>query len=249
MHDPFRRGPFRRGVACRWHYGAPQRRLCRRGAARLVGNITVEDVDAAAAKVERAGGKSYCPPSDIPGVARFATVADQQGATFILFNPVPERQRQRAAPMSLGHAGWHELHAADGEAAFTFYSDHFGWTKAEALDMGQLGTYQLPPFGAMMTSPDGRPPAWLFYFVVEAIQPAIDRIRSGGGTILNGPMEVPGVAVIVQAEDPQGPCSRSSLTPSKGRPFAPRRASPTSLRVGPSNPTGSCYMSVATVAN
>ncbi len=174
-----------------------------------IGNIAVEDVDAAVAKVERAGGKSYCPPSDIPGVGRFVTVADPQGATFILFNPVPERQRQRAAPMSLGHSGWHELHADDGEAAFASYSDHFGWTKAEALEMGQIGTYQLikadgPPFGAMMASPDGRPPGWLFYFVVHAIEPAIGRIHSGGGTILNGPMEVLGGAFIVQAQDPQG---------------------------------------------
>jgi hypothetical protein len=47
-------------------------------------------------------------------------------------------------------------------------------------------------------------PAWLFYFVVDAIAPAIERITRAGGTILTGPHEVPGGAFIVNAQDPQG---------------------------------------------
>ena len=36
------------------------------------------------------------------------------------------------------------------------------------------------------------------------IDVATDKVRSGGGTVLNGPMEVPGGAWIIQATDPQG---------------------------------------------
>ena len=174
-----------------------------------IGNIEVADVDVAAARLEQAGGQVHCAPSDIPTVGRFAMVSDPQGAAFVLFKPLPERRHPAPAPMTLGHVGWHELHAKDGQAAFDFYSAQFGWTKADALDMGPMGTYQIfsagaLPVGAMMTSPDFPRPAWLFYFVVDAIEPAIERIRSGGGRILNGPMEVPGGAFIVQAEDPQG---------------------------------------------
>src|SRR3712207_7437107 len=44
---------------------------------------------------------------------------------------------------TLFRSGWHELHAADGAAAFEFYAAMFGWTRSDALDMGPLGTYQL----------------------------------------------------------------------------------------------------------
>ena len=31
----------------------------------------------------------------------------------------------------------------DGPSAFAFYSGLFGWTKAEAMDMGPMGIYQI----------------------------------------------------------------------------------------------------------
>ena len=39
-----------------------------------------------------------------------------------------------------GTVGWRELYAAEWKAAF---EKMFGWTKAEAMDMGPMGTYQL----------------------------------------------------------------------------------------------------------
>ena len=50
-----------------------------------VGYIGVPDVDAAAARVQAAGGALHRAPDDIPGVGRFAVVADPQGAGFMLF--------------------------------------------------------------------------------------------------------------------------------------------------------------------
>jgi predicted enzyme related to lactoylglutathione lyase len=44
--------------------------------------IAVDDVDAAAAKVESLGGKIIVPPRDIPNVGRFCTLADPTGATI-----------------------------------------------------------------------------------------------------------------------------------------------------------------------
>ena len=46
--------------------------------------FTVDDVDAAAAKVKELGGNVCVPPTDIP-VGRFAVVSDPAGATFSLF--------------------------------------------------------------------------------------------------------------------------------------------------------------------
>ena len=50
-----------------------------------VGFIGVDNVDAYAKRVEAAGGKLHCAPMDIPGIGRFASAEDPQGATFLLF--------------------------------------------------------------------------------------------------------------------------------------------------------------------
>ena len=44
--------------------------------------VSVDDVDAAAAKVWELGGKVCVPPTDIPNVGRFCVVNDPTGATF-----------------------------------------------------------------------------------------------------------------------------------------------------------------------
>src|SRR3712207_2425474 len=113
---------------------------------------------------------------------------------------------------TLFRSGWHELHAADGAAAFEFYASMFGWTKSDALDMGPLGTYQLfatgggpKAVGGMMTRVQPQmPPAWLFYFNTDSIEAAQRRVREGGGAVLHGPHQVPGGSWIIQCRDPQG---------------------------------------------
>ena len=46
--------------------------------------VTVDDVDAVAAKVAGLGGRVLMAPTDIPTVGRFATIRDPQGATLSL---------------------------------------------------------------------------------------------------------------------------------------------------------------------
>jgi predicted enzyme related to lactoylglutathione lyase len=175
-----------------------------------VGYIGVGDVDAAVGRVIKAGGKVHVPPTDIPNIGRFAMVTDPQGAAFNLFKPVSDMPRPPADPATPGLVGWHELMAADANKAFAFYADLFGWTKDEAIDMGAMGHYQLfaaggPAIGGMMTKPAEVPaPFWGYYFQVDAIGAALERLKAAGGKVINGPMEVPGGSWIVQAIDPQG---------------------------------------------
>ncbi|WP_333823130.1 VOC family protein [Pinisolibacter sp.] len=177
-----------------------------------IGYVRVEDVDAMLPRLLAAGGAVLKPAEDIPGVGRFAVVADPHGAAFCLFreaSPAPARQPD-ADPYPRGRIGWHELHAGDGEAAFAFYAALFGWTETERMDMGPMGFYRLfatggPAVGGMMTRMPQTPrPFWAFYFNVEAIDAAIERATAAGGSVVHGPMEVPGGAWIVQAIDPQG---------------------------------------------
>ena len=50
--------------------------------------ISVDDVDAIAARVEAMGGKILAPPMDAEGVGRFATLQDPQGAVFGILKSV-----------------------------------------------------------------------------------------------------------------------------------------------------------------
>ncbi len=127
--------------------------------------------------------------------------------------PVPRGsgEGQGPAPMAPGFVGWNELMTDDWEEGFAFYSRLFGWKKDQAIPMGEMGTYQLvaagegEAFGAMMNRPPNVPmPGWGFYFIVPAIDAALERVKAGGGKVLMEPMEVPGGAWAANAMDPQG---------------------------------------------
>jgi len=174
-----------------------------------MGYIWADDVDAMAARLEKEGGKIHRPPTDVAGVIRFAVVADPQGAGFL----IAKGMNPDAKPLAIGTPGtigWRELYAAEWKSAFAFYEKLFGWTKADAIDMGPMGTYQLfatgaQPVGGMMTKPDAVPvPNWGYYINVEAIDAAAARVKAAGGSILNGPHEVPGGQWIIQCLDPLG---------------------------------------------
>jgi predicted enzyme related to lactoylglutathione lyase len=182
--------------------------------AHWIGYVAVPDVDAATSRVAELGGTVHVRPTDIPDVGRFAVVSDPQKAAFTLFRPLPMEGVEPAQPAmgTPGYIGWHELYADDWEQALAFYGAMFGWQKADAIDMGEMGTYQLfsaagggDPIGGMFNRPAEIPATfWLYYFNVDDIDAAVKRVELGGGTILNGPMEVPGGAWIVQGQDPQG---------------------------------------------
>ena len=174
-----------------------------------LGYVGVNDVDAAAEQIKRLGGTVHVPPTDIPNISRFSVFADPQTARLALFKWLNPDQQQPAALGAPGRIGWHELLAADWEKAWAFYSELFGWQKADA-DTGEMGTYQLfsaggQTIGGMLTKPTMTPaPIWLYYFNVDDIDAAVHRVKAGGGQIVEGPLEVPGGSCIVQCTDPQG---------------------------------------------
>ena len=108
------------------------------------GYIGVADTDAVARQIVESGGSIHRGPDDIPDVGRFAVVADPGGAVFMLLKPLPRRMRTEPLElMAPGHRGWHQLYAGNGqEAAFVFYSDHFGWETIDTARHGRDG--QIP---------------------------------------------------------------------------------------------------------
>lgn len=174
------------------------------------GYIYSADVDADSKRAVELGGSVCKEPEDIPGVGRFAVIADPGGAMFNLFNPNSGETPKEVKRGTPGHVIWNDLRAGDGKAAWDFYSKMFNWTKTETMDMGADGIYQMfatgkEAVGGMMTKRPATPNAhWTFFFAVDAIDAAAARVTANGGTILMGPMEVPGGEWIIEARDPHG---------------------------------------------
>jgi uncharacterized protein len=180
----------------------------RGGVPAWVGYVGVNDVDAATELTEKLGGAVQLGPVDVADFSRFSVVTDPQAAILALIklqNPEQEQAAQFGQP---GRVGWHELLAADSEKAWAFYGALFDWRKADA-ETGPMGAYQLFSvggriIGGMFTKPSVVPvPFWLYYFDVPDIDVAAERIKAGGGEIVEGPGAVPG-GWILRATDPQG---------------------------------------------
>ncbi|HEU4642105.1 MAG TPA: VOC family protein [Gemmatimonadaceae bacterium] len=173
--------------------------------------IGVRDVDATAAQAARLGAMVVREPADIPDVGRFAVLRDPQGAVFAIFGSSRGQPPMDEAPPRVGDVSWHELLTTDHAAAFDFYHQLFGWEKTSDFDMGAMGTYQMygkgdRTYGGMFDkTPDMPvPPNWLCYVKVDDVSRAVEAVTRNGGTVINGPMEVPGGDWIAQCVDPQG---------------------------------------------
>ena len=172
--------------------------------------IETPDIDETFALATQRGARTYVAPTDIPTVGRFAVLADPQGAAFALFTPSGETQPHNE--QQAGEFSWHELMTTSQKDAFAFYQELFGWHETSAMDMGEHGVYQMfgltseAPMGGVFTIGEGMgaPPNWLPYIRVDSADAAAERVKQNGGTIKNGPMDVPGGDRITICADPQG---------------------------------------------
>jgi predicted enzyme related to lactoylglutathione lyase len=175
-----------------------------------IGYVGVDDVDAAVASAAASRGSTMMKPADIPGVGRFAMVADPWGAPYVVFKGMGDAAPTPPKPGELGRIGWHELHAGDGPAAWEYYSTLYGWTQTDAMDMGPLGVYVIfgaggSAIGGMMTRTKDMPVSmWMYYITVDTVSAGIARAIGAGAKLQMGPHEVPGPMYIAQLLDPQG---------------------------------------------
>ena len=173
------------------------------------GYVGVDDVDAAVTDIVAAGGAVHMPAMDLPDVGRMAMVADPQGVPLYVMRGASAEPSASFDPTANGRCAWNELSTTDLPAALDFYTRRFGWTKGDAMNMGDMGDYQFidhhgQTIGAMMRRADPGPPAmWTYYFRVADIDSAVTRVTAGGGTVMHGPSEIPGGEYIVVGQDPQ----------------------------------------------
>src|SRR5260221_755668 len=173
--------------------------------------IGVPKLEDAVAQIKRLGGSETSGVIDVPTVGRMQMLKDPQGAAFYIIQPEPRDNPPDHDP-EVGEASWLELMTTDAPAAMKFYQELFGWQPSEAMDMGDMGKYQMfnrgdRMIGGMMNKPKEMaqaPPHWAIYFRVADINAAAERVKANGGKILNGPMEDPCWGSVLNAMDPQG---------------------------------------------
>ncbi len=173
-----------------------------------LGYVSTHDVDASLALAQSQGAQVHVPAMDIPTVGRFAIIGDPQGAVVALFAP---ESAPHGTPTGNGTISWHELATSNLDDAWSFYTSMFGWSITDDMDMGEAGLYRMytkgegTPMGGIFNKPEQMPmSAWMFYIEVPDVDAGAEMVKTLGGKILNGPMEVPGGSRIVQCMDPQG---------------------------------------------
>jgi predicted enzyme related to lactoylglutathione lyase len=170
-----------------------------------VGYLGVEDVGrTSAAFIERGATRLGPAPPTVEG-GEAVVLRDPGGAIVALATP----QANVGANVA---AVWQVLNTNDIERVTASYRELFGWELTDRTELGALGTYQqfawepggasVGAIGDIATRP-GVHPHWLFFFEVDALEPAMAATRAAGGIALD-PVVLPTGERICVFDDPQG---------------------------------------------
>jgi predicted enzyme related to lactoylglutathione lyase len=167
---------------------------------------STDDADAAARRVEAAGGKVLMAPMDVLDGGRLAVFIDPAGAVSGVWQPLAF-----AGAKVCGEAGtlsWIELVTRDQDSAIAFYRSVHGWEpevqQGRGYTLFKLGTDAV----AGMTNPaqgSGDAPAhWQPYFGSDDTDATVAKVKELGGTVFVPPEDIPGVGRFAMAADPAG---------------------------------------------
>jgi predicted enzyme related to lactoylglutathione lyase len=166
--------------------------------------VTVDDVDATAARANELGATLLAEPFDVFDSGRMAIFQDPQGAVLSVWQP---RNHIGAGVVNVpGALTWNDLLSSDVEASAAFYRDLFGWTIEETP--GSDGQYWSitnggRANGGILPVLPGGHPAWNLYFAVEDCDAAVAKAGELGASTIVGPMDVPNGTRFAVLSDPQ----------------------------------------------
>jgi len=169
--------------------------------------VKVDDIDAAFARAEAAGGIVLMPPMEIPGSGRMGLLVDPSGAVVGIWSPNPFPGAGLVnRPNTLA---WNELQTRDLPAARAFYKEVFGWSDAEMSDGSGYITFATDgrtQCGSLpMDETWGEIPSnWAVYFMVEDVEAAAARVAELGGAVVAGPHSAGEMGRFIVVRDPQG---------------------------------------------
>lgn len=114
----------------------------------------------------------------------------------------------RDSPWPAGTPCWVDLAVPDLPAAVAFYREVIGW---EFVDSGaEFGHFHVARtngraaagIGPVMS--EDQPAAWTVYLAVDDVDATVGALTEHGGTVLAGPMDIPGNGKMAVAADPTG---------------------------------------------
>jgi predicted enzyme related to lactoylglutathione lyase len=166
--------------------------------------VSVDDIDATAAKVAPAGGTLVAPPFDVMDAGRMAVVQDPTGAIFELWQA--KSNIGAALVNEPGTFSWSELITPDVPKAADFYAAVLGWgseTHGDAMPYTEFTLDGNSIAGAMNPPMPGIPPLWGIYFAVADTDATVAKASELGGSVIAPPMDIePGRFAVLA--DPQG---------------------------------------------
>lgn len=178
-------------------------------ASHWLGYVTVEDLDAAVSQAREASGEVAIPPTEIPGVGRFAVLVHPAGSRVAAFAPARLEECVPEAEPLPGRFCWNQVMAKDPAAAGAFYRKVFSWELQEQ-DMGGSKYWLFRKDGAavagMMSTPgaEKHPDFWLPYVEVHDVDACAARAKELGGQLIVPPSDIPGLASVAVTADPTG---------------------------------------------
>lgn len=169
-----------------------------------LGHVAVPDVEGVVSQLTALGGEQLGPVTQCLR-GKVAALRDPQGAVFGV-----STRGDGPSPAVV----WHELHTTDEEAALKAYSALFSWQPKDTLTLDRnVGPYRTFSWddagksvgGMVGTARDPRVHThWLFYLAVRDLDSAVQKVRTLGGTVYDGPMELPSGDKIALCADVQG---------------------------------------------
>lgn len=171
--------------------------------------ITVDDVDAAAARVAPAGGSVHAGPFDVMDAGRMVVIQDSLGVYLGLW-----QARQSIGCELVNEPGaftWEELIAPGAASAAPFYEAVVGLRYVEVpMEGGSTygglsldGTSDSVVGGLMEPPMPGIPPHWSIYFGCADVDATTAEVKELGGSVMVEPFDIPVGRMSVVA-DPQG---------------------------------------------
>ena len=115
------------------------------------------------------------------------------------------------AMLKAGDFCWYELMTPNQPKAIEFFTSLMGW-ETEDMDMGPAGIYKILkkdglPFGGCMSTDSEEmkdvPPHWMSYIQTDDVDASVEKIKSLGGGLTHGPIDIPNVGRFAVVSDPQ----------------------------------------------
>lgn len=167
--------------------------------------ISVDDVDATAAKVKEHGGTVIAEPFDVFDSGRMAVVQDPTGAVVSFWQP--NKHIGSGVVNKPGAVLWNELATRDVEKAKDFYNKVVGWEyKTDERNYTMIVNKGRMNGGIMEMDENfgDMPPVWSVYFNIADLDKALKDVEKLGGKIIMGKTSAGDIGDFALVADPTG---------------------------------------------